>query len=170
MWEKKQPFLKETSWITQIDHPCKEEEITAMITWLWASLSNLFPKRRGGEGENSAETGQTQYNELIKSDIPSGKTLCCHVSPEVMRQGDLPLWCFPQDQRSEAHSTLWGQQQPYSTWRAFYHPWPVLLRTAKAITDKERMSNSTEQRTWGTHDSECSEYRLWIRSWKSKWH
>ena len=50
--------------------------------------------------------------------------------------------------------------------RAFYHPWSlrVLLKTVQGHTDQERMSNFTEQRTLGTHDSECSEFRVWIGS------
>ena len=37
-----------------------------------------LPKRRGVEGESSAETWQT-HNQLIKADISSGNTHCCHV-------------------------------------------------------------------------------------------
>ena len=50
--------------------------------------------------------------------------------------------------------------------RAFYHPWSlrVLLKTVQGHTDQERMSNFTEQRTLGTHDSECSEFWIWIGS------
>ena len=64
------------------------------------------------------------------------------------------------------HLTVSEQQQLNLAWRLLYHPWSlrVLLKTVKAMTDRERMSNSTEQRTLGTHDSECSEFWIWIGS------
>ena len=60
-----------------------------------------LPKRRGVEGESSAETWQT-CNQLIKADISSGKTHCCHVYPDERgRKGTSPVWCLLQNPKSE---------------------------------------------------------------------
>lgn len=66
--------------------PLQEGDLTVLPSLSMARLRSSSPKKRGGEGENTAETWQTQHNQLIKADIPGTKTHCCHVYPDERGQ------------------------------------------------------------------------------------
>ena len=149
-------------------HPLEREMATHSSVLAWRIPGTGEP---GGLPSMGSHRIGHNWSDLARLIISSGKAHCCHMYPDI-RGLEGSFTCVV----SSSKPKIWTPLESIRTTAAklslgaFYRPWSliVLLKTVNAMTDQERMGDSTEQRTLGTHDSECSEFWVWIGSWNPR--